>query len=63
MIPQALIAMLASARLGAIHAVVFGGFGAYALAQKIDLCSAKVILTASCGLEGAEKRTDYQPLV
>ncbi|SMY21500.1 unnamed protein product [Zymoseptoria tritici ST99CH_1A5] len=64
MIPQALFAMLASARLGAVHAVVFGGFGAYALAQRIDQSNnPKVILTASCGLEGPIKKIDYQPLV
>ena len=63
MVPQALIAMLASARLGAIHAVVFGGFGANALAQRIDDCQPRVILTASCGLEGPNKKIDYQPLV
>ena len=63
MIPQGLIAMLASARLGAIHVVVFGGFGAHALAQRIDGCSPKVILTVSCGLEGPSKVIDYQPLV
>ena len=55
--------MLASARLGAIHAVVFGGFGANALAQRIDDCDPRVILTASCGLEGLSKKIDYQPLV
>ena len=63
MILQPFIAMLASARLGAIHAVVFGGFGAYALAQRVDSCSPKVILTASCGLEGPNKVIGYQSLV
>lgn len=63
MIPQALISSLAAARLGAIHAVVFGGFGANALAQRIDSANPKVILTSSCGLEGAEKKIDYQPMV
>lgn len=63
MIPQALFAMLASARLGAVHAVVFGGFGATALAQRIDACKPRVILTASCGLEGASKVVAYKPLV
>lgn len=63
MIPAAVIAMLACARLGAIHAVVFGGFGPNALAQRIDQSEAKVLLTASCGLEGATKKIAYQPLV
>ena len=63
MIPQGLIAALAAARLGAIHAVVFGGFGANALAQRIDSANPKVILTTSCGLESSTKIIDYQPLV
>ncbi len=63
MIPQALISSLAVARLGAIHAVVFGGFGANALAQRIDSAAPKVMLTASCGLESVEKKVDYQPMV
>ena len=63
MIPQALIAMLAAARIGAIHAVIFGGFGSHALAQRIDSCTPKVILTASCGLEGSSKVIGYQSLV
>ncbi|KAK3695986.1 hypothetical protein LTR37_018204 [Vermiconidia calcicola] len=63
MISQALIASLAAARLGAIHAVVFGGFGANALAQRIDSANPKVMLTTSCGLESATKIVDYQPMV
>ena len=63
MIPQALIGSLAVARLGAIHAVVFGGFGANALAQRIDSANPKVILTSSCGMESVEKKVDYQPMV
>ena len=63
MIPQALIASLAAARLGAIHAVVFGGFGANALAQRIDSADPKLILTTSCGLESTERKVNYQPMV
>ncbi len=62
MIPQAAIAMLACARLGAIHSVVFGGFAAQELAVRIDDAQPKVILTASCGLEGA-KVINYMPMV
>ncbi len=50
-IPEAAIAMLACARLGAIHSVVFGGFAANELAIRIDDCQPKAILTASCGIE------------
>lgn len=63
MIPAALIGMLAAARLGAIHAVVFGGFSPPALAQRIDSSRPKVILTASCGIEGSKGALPYQPLV
>ncbi|QIW95918.1 hypothetical protein AMS68_001436 [Peltaster fructicola] len=63
MIPAALIGMLASARLGAIHAVVFGGFSATSLAQRIEASCPKVILTASCGIEGAKGPLPYQPMV
>lgn len=51
MVPEALIAMLACARLGAIHSVVFGGFAANELAVRIDDCTPKAIIAASCGLE------------
>ena len=63
MIPAALIGILATIRLGAIHAVVFGGFSAAALAQRIEASKAKVILTASCGIEGAKGPLAYQPMV
>src|SRR5215470_17860054 len=53
MIPEAVFAMLACARIGAIHSVVFGGFAAKELATRIDDCRPKVILSASCGIEGA----------
>ena len=51
MIPEAAIAMLACARLGAIHSVVFGGFAPPELAARIDDAQPKVILSASCGIE------------
>ena len=54
MIPEAAYAMLACARIGAIHSVVFGGFSANALADRIADCSAKVVLTADMGKRGAK---------
>lgn len=63
MIPAALIGILAVARLGAIHAVVFGGFSAASLAQRMEASSAKLVLTASCGIEGAKGPIPYQPMV
>jgi len=62
MVPEAAIAMLACARLGAIHSVVFGGFAAPELATRIDDAKPKVILSASCGIEFANV-IPYQPLV
>ncbi|MGI9624198.1 MAG: AMP-binding protein, partial [Acidimicrobiales bacterium] len=62
MIPQAVIAMLACARLGAVHSVVFGGFAAKELAVRIDDCTPKVIVSASCGLEPG-RVVDYKPLL
>ena len=62
MIPEAVEAMLASARLGAVHSVVFGGFAANELAVRIDDCQPKLILTASCGIEG-ERIIAYKPLL
>ncbi|MFB3104087.1 MAG: AMP-binding protein, partial [Pseudomonadales bacterium] len=62
MVPEAAIAMLACARLGAIHSVVFGGFAAPELATRIDDATPKVILSASCGIEFANV-IPYQPLV
>jgi len=53
MVPEAAIAMLACARLGAVHSVVFGGFAAHELATRIDDAKPRVILSASCGLEAA----------
>ncbi|KAI9836883.1 MAG: hypothetical protein M1819_001048 [Sarea resinae] len=63
MIPAALFAILAVARLGAIHAIVFGGFSSPALAQRIDACTPKAIMTASCGVVGIKGEVDYKPLV
>ncbi len=62
MIPQAIIAMLASARLGAIHSVVFGGFAPNELAVRIDDARPKLLVTASCGIE-VQKVIPYKPLV
>jgi propionyl-CoA synthetase len=62
MVPEAVIGMLASARLGAIHSVVFGGFAANELAKRIDDAQPKVILTASCGVEPTRK-VAYKPLL
>ncbi len=55
MIPEAAAAMLACARIGAIHSVVFGGFSADALAHRIQDCGAKLLITANCGLRGGKK--------
>lgn len=62
MIPQAAIAMLACARLGAIHSVVFGGFAPHELAMRIDDIKPKLIITSSYGIE-IDKRISYRPLV
>ena len=62
MVPEAVIAMLACARLGAIHSVVFGGFGADELAARINDSGAKVVICASCGV-GPPRVVEYKPLV
>lgn len=62
MVPEALMAMFACARLGAIHSVVFGGFAARELAIRIDDAKPKVILSASCGIE-VKKVIPYKPLL
>ena len=62
MIPQAVIGMLACARLGAIHSVVFGGFAAHELAVRIDDAKPKLILSASCGVE-VDSIIEYKPLI
>lgn len=60
--PEAVIAMLACARIGAIHSVVFGGFAAKELAARIDDATPKLVIAASCGIEGA-KILPYQPIL
>ncbi|WP_428485063.1 AMP-binding protein [Rhodopila sp.] len=62
MVPEAAIAMLATARLGAVHSVVFGGFAAAELATRIDDAKPKVIISASCGLEPG-RVVKYKPLL
>ena len=62
MIPEAVIAMLACARIGAIHSVVFGGFAAKELATRIDDAQPKIIVTATCGIE-VQRVIPYQPLL
>jgi propionyl-CoA synthetase len=62
MIPEAAIAMLACARIGAIHSVVFGGFAAKELATRIDDAAPKAVLSASCGLEPG-RIVAYKPLL
>jgi propionyl-CoA synthetase len=62
MVPEALIAMLACARIGAIHSVVFGGFAPKELATRIDDAKPKLILTASCGIEPG-RVVAYKPLL
>lgn len=63
MIPAALIGILAVARLGAIHAVVFGGFASASLAQRIEASKPVAILTASCGIDGAKPPMSYAPFI
>ncbi|KAI1380889.1 AMP-binding enzyme [Hypoxylon crocopeplum] len=63
MIPAALIGILAINRLGAIHAVVFGGFAAASLAQRIEASKPVAILTASCGIDGAKPPMSYKPFI
>ncbi|MDX2425534.1 MAG: AMP-binding protein, partial [Cycloclasticus sp.] len=62
MIPEGVMAMLACARIGAVHSVVFGGFSAAELATRIDDAKPKVILSASCGIEG-NRVIKYKPLL
>jgi len=62
MIPEAIMSMLACARIGAIHSVVFGGFAANELAKRIDDAGPKVILSASCGIE-VNRIIEYGPLL
>ena len=62
MVPEAVIAMLACARIGAVHSVVFGGFAAHELASRIDDAKPKVIVAASCGIEPSGI-VPYKPLL
>jgi propionyl-CoA synthetase len=62
MVPEAVVAMLACARIGAVHSVVFGGFAAKELAARIDDARPKLILSASCGLEPG-RVVQYKPLL
>jgi propionyl-CoA synthetase len=62
MVPEAVVAMLACARLGAVHSVVFGGFAANELAVRIDDAQPKVVVSASCGLEPT-RVVEYKPLL
>jgi len=62
MVPETVIAMLACARIGAVHSVVFGGFASHELAKRIDDARPKIILSASCGIEGS-RTIPYKPLL
>jgi len=62
MVPEAVIGMLACARIGAVHSVVFGGFASNELAQRIEHAAPRVILTASCGIEPG-RVVAYKPLL
>ena len=62
MVVEAAVAMLACARIGAIHSVVFGGFASRELANRIDDCNPKLIVTSSCGLEPG-KYIMYVPIL
>ncbi len=61
-IPEAVVAMLACARIGAVHSVVFGGFAAHELALRIDDATAKVVVSASCGIE-VSRILEYKPIL
>lgn len=63
MIPAAVFAILAINRLGAIHAIVFGGFSAPSLAQRIEASKPRLVMTASCGIEGAKGPIGYRELI
>src|SRR5438067_10199538 len=63
MVPEAVMAMLACARLGAVHSVVFGGFAAHELAARIDHAQPKLVVSASCGIEPGNRIIAYKPLL
>ena len=63
MVPEAVVAMLACARLGAIHSVVFGGFASHELAARIDHAQPKLVVSASCGIEPGPRTIPYKPLL
>ncbi|PVV05038.1 hypothetical protein BB560_000448 [Smittium megazygosporum] len=63
MVPETMIAMLSCARIGAVHSVVFGGFAPKELSKRIDDCTPKLILTATCGIESPTKIIEYLSLV
>ena len=63
MVPEAVIGMLACARIGAVHSVVFGGFAARELATRIDDAKPKAILSANCGIETGGRIVKYKPLL
>ena len=62
MVPETMITMLACARIGAVHSVVFGGFASHELAVRIDDAQPRLIVTASCGIE-VTRIVEYQPLL
>ena len=62
MVPEAVIAMLACARIGAVHSVVFGGFAPHELAKRIDAARPVMVITASCGIE-VQRIVPYKPLL
>jgi propionyl-CoA synthetase len=62
MVPEAVVAMLACARLGAVHSVVFGGFAPHELAIRIDDATPKVVVSASCGIEPG-RVVEYKPML
>jgi len=62
MVPEAVVAMLACARIGAVHSVVFGGFAPHELAKRIDDAKPVIVLSASCGIEG-QRIIAYKPLL
>jgi propionyl-CoA synthetase len=62
MVPEAIVTMLACARLGAVHSVVFGGFASAELAARIDDCRPTLVVSASCGIEPG-RMVEYKPLL